>query len=105
MIELKPHLMLSKEMSWTPCYLKSEADKEISRLKRELWLARAMRADDAAHWTVYVTYMHFHEHSIYEFDGEDILHRHNRNLGGFRLWCSKWENVKDKCLKKAKEYK
>lgn len=32
MAELKPHLMLNKEMSWIPCYLKSEADKLIAEL-------------------------------------------------------------------------
>lgn len=82
-----------------------DAGMENCRLKRALWLARAMRADDAAHWTVYVTYMHYHENSFYAFDGDDIFHRHNKNLDGFKFWCSKWETVKDKCLKKADEYK
>ena len=82
-----------------------DAGMENRRLKRALWIARAMRADDAAHWTVYVTYMHYHENSFYAFDGDDIFHRHNKNLDGFKLWCSKWETVKGKCLKKAEEYK
>lgn len=33
MSELKHQLMLNKEMSWVPCYLKSEADKYIADLE------------------------------------------------------------------------
>ena len=33
MIELKYQLMLNKDMSWVPCYLKSEADKFIADLE------------------------------------------------------------------------
>lgn len=33
MSELKHQLMLNKNMSWVPCYLKSEADKVIAELK------------------------------------------------------------------------
>lgn len=35
MSELKYQLMLNKERSWVPCYLKSEADKVIAELKKE----------------------------------------------------------------------
>ena len=35
MSELKSQLMLNKEMSWVPCYLKSEADKVLARLKEQ----------------------------------------------------------------------
>lgn len=33
--ELKHQLMLNKEMSWVPCYLKSEADSVIDELKEK----------------------------------------------------------------------
>ena len=33
MSELKYQLMLNKDMSWVPCYLKSEADKVIADLE------------------------------------------------------------------------
>lgn len=33
MSELKHHVMLNKEHSWVPCYIKSEADKVIAELK------------------------------------------------------------------------
>ena len=33
MSELKYQLMLNKDMSWVPCYLKSEADKFIADLE------------------------------------------------------------------------
>ena len=36
MTELKPHLMLNREMSWIPCYLKSEADKLIAELNTRI---------------------------------------------------------------------
>lgn len=34
MSELKYQLMLNKDMSWVPCYLKSEADKFIADLEK-----------------------------------------------------------------------
>ena len=33
MSELKYQLMLNKDMSWVPCYLKSEVDKQIKELE------------------------------------------------------------------------
>lgn len=36
MAELKTHLMLNREMSWIPCYLKSEADEELAKLNRQV---------------------------------------------------------------------
>lgn len=36
MSELKYQLMLNKEMSWVPCYLKSEADKVIAEKDKEI---------------------------------------------------------------------
>lgn len=33
MAELKHQLMLNKDMSWVPCYLKSEVDKQIKELE------------------------------------------------------------------------
>ena len=36
MSELKLYLMLNKEMSWVPCYLKSEADKVIAEKDKEI---------------------------------------------------------------------
>ena len=41
MSELKYQLMLNKDMSWVPCYLKSEADKVIARHKYKRCLAMA----------------------------------------------------------------
>lgn len=33
MSELKYQLMLNKDMSWVPCYLKSDVDKQIKELE------------------------------------------------------------------------
>lgn len=46
MIELKYQLMLNKDMSWVPCYIKSEADKVIAELKAQ----KAQAEDDCAYW-------------------------------------------------------
>ena len=46
MSELKYQLMLNKDMSWVPCYLKSEADKVIAELKAQ----KAQAEDDCAYW-------------------------------------------------------
>lgn len=83
------------------------ADKynEIRRLKRALWLARASRAYGAQYWGAYVEYVHLHEKSFYEFDGDDIFKRDNRNNDSFREWNRRWVLVKRKCLAKAEEYK
>ena len=35
MSELKYQLMLNKDMSWVPCYLKSDVDKQIKELEEE----------------------------------------------------------------------
>lgn len=35
MSELKHQLMLNKNMSWVPCYLKSEVDKVIAELEEK----------------------------------------------------------------------
>jgi hypothetical protein len=42
MSELKYKLMLSKDMSWVPCYLKSEADKVIAEKDAEIAAFKAM---------------------------------------------------------------
>ena len=46
MIELKHQFMLNKDMSWVPCYLKSEADKVIAELNAQ----KAQAEDDCAYW-------------------------------------------------------
>lgn len=35
MSELKYQLMLNKDMSWVPCYIKSEVDKQIKELEEK----------------------------------------------------------------------
>ena len=82
MSELKYQLMLNKDMSWVPCYIKSEVDAIIAglkgenrKLKRALWLARAERAKEMCQRLL-----------IQGFD-------------------PKWEEVERKCRAKAEEYK
>ena len=77
---------LSNEMR--PYYLKSEADAEIRRLKRALWLARAEWARSSA-----LSY-----HLIESHPNKDVAATYKRKA-------NKWENAKDKCLKKAEEYR
>lgn len=36
MDDLKHQLMLNKDMSWEPCYLKSDVDKYVEKLKFEI---------------------------------------------------------------------
>lgn len=43
MSELKHQLMLNKNMSWVPCYLKSEADKVIAEKDAEIARLKAIR--------------------------------------------------------------
>lgn len=82
-----------------------DANMENRRLKRALWLTRAMRANIEQYWTNYVMYVHEHPNSFYEFDGDDVFHRYNKNNDSFRIWNHRWQKVKCKCLKKAEEYK
>ena len=51
MSELKHKLMLSKDMSWVPCYLKSEADKVIAHNKYKRCLAMAKLCNEK--WLVH----------------------------------------------------
>ena len=46
MSELKHQLMLNKEMSWVPCYLKSEADKVLDAKNKALELAKVLVKKD-----------------------------------------------------------
>lgn len=48
MSELKYQLMLNKDMSWVPCYIKSEADKVIAEMDKELRHQKYKRCLDKA---------------------------------------------------------
>ena len=56
--------------------------EEIRRLRRALWLARALRARDIQRWWLSVTLAPITERA-----------------------CRVWNNIEIKCLKKAEEYK
>ena len=64
------------------------ASKQIRRLKRALWLARAEWARSSA-----LSY-----HLIESHPDKDVAATYKRKA-------NKWEKAKDKCLKKAEEYK
>ena len=70
-------------------YLKSDADKEIHRLRREVWLARAKRALDKIAW------FKLWNCSISTMDPEDSAKQE---------W-DKWKKNLGKFLKRAEEYK
>lgn len=77
----------------------------INDLFRNVWCARAMRASCEKSWIMYLKYVHDHPNSFYEFDGDDIISRDNKNFDGFRLWVSRWEKVERKCSECADKYK
>ena len=64
-----------------------DANMEIRRLKRALWLARAEWARSSA-----LSY-----HLIESHPDKDVAATYKRKA-------NKWEKAKDKCLKKSKEY-
>ena len=64
------------------------ASKQIRRLKRALWMARAKRARSSA-----LSY-----HLIESHPDKDVAATYKRKA-------NKWEKAKDKCLKKAEEFK
>lgn len=76
----------SKDGAWI---LKSEADKEIKRLERALWIARAERAIEKIAW------FKLWNASISTMNPED----------GARQEYDKWKKNLGKFLKKAEEYK
>ena len=113
MSELKSYDLVDIQDYRGEVYLKSEADKVIAekdkeieslkashyaemvdagmrerRLTRALWLARAEWARSAA-----LSY-----HLIENHPNKDVAATYERKA-------NKWEKVKDKCLKKAEEYK
>ena len=65
-----------------------DANMENRRLKRALWIARAEWARSSA-----LSY-----HLIEDHPDKDVAATYKRKA-------NKWEKVKDKCLKKAEEYK
>ena len=56
MSELKHQLMLNKDMSWVPCYLKSEADKVIAHNKYKRCLGIAAVCFEKSYSTTLVKY-------------------------------------------------
>lgn len=83
----------------------AELKDENRRLKRALWLARALKANAEQSWSAYIKYVHVHEKSFYVFDGDDIFCRYNRNNDSFKGWYHRWMSVERKCRAKAEEYK
>lgn len=80
--------------------------KEELKAKRALWMARAKRARDAQEYGNYWKYVHFHEKSIFNFDGLEIVNRYyEQYTDGFDMWCHRWTKVEQICIKKAEEYK
>ena len=65
-----------------------DANMEVRRLRRALWIARAEWARSSA-----LSY-----HLIESHPNKDVAETYKRKA-------NKWEKVKDKCLKKAEEYK
>ena len=65
-----------------------DANMENRKLKRALWLARAEWARSSA-----LSY-----HLIENHPNKDVAETYKRKA-------NKWEKAKDKCLKKAEEYK
>lgn len=124
-MELKHQLMLNKEMSWVPCYIKSEADTVIAelkaeekrkdgvgkrwfercmeartenfKLKRALWIARARNARNMKAYENLDNYTSNHpsRNSRWNYISSQR----------YDCWFYAWEKVERKCLKKAEEYK
>ena len=112
MSELKHQLMLNKERSWVPCYLKSEVDvaiaklnakiaekdAEILKLKRALWVTRtAMAKFEKDRWDAFL----------------DCGNKRNRKdpawvktgkLLEVSEWRKLWTDNERKCRAKAKQY-
>ena len=91
MSELKHKLMLNKERSWVPCYLKSEADKVIAHHKYKRCLAMA----------VYAMYHHYRMLEIYgrSLDNDRAVFKINYGL----RWRWRWLALADKfTVKEAK---
>jgi hypothetical protein len=83
-------------------YLKSEVDKEIRRLKRALWLARASEASkEVNYWTT----QDDSSYAIVDFNvrHETIVSHKSPHHRPYK-WLLIWENVERKCLKKAEEF-
>ena len=76
----------------------AEKDNEIRRLKRALWLARAMRASsEIEHWKYINRFFNGYRYNI----------NHVRNVYEKRTpidWLYVWNCVERKCIEKAEEY-
>lgn len=126
MSELKHKLMLNKERSWVPCYLKSEADKVIAEKDAEIEKLKAIRKVHIEAITSMGAGLHQDseeirklkralykacanwakcEEQINNRDAYDALEYLPSSEDKFRKREKRWCEMATKCLKKAEEYR
>lgn len=89
---------------WQMAELKvSKAEKEIRRLKRALWLARAERAEARKNYW-YARCCHEGDKYLWSIDGSAVKYIGCIKRTNFD-WLKVWSEVENKCRAKAEEYK
>ena len=80
-----------------------DANMEIRRLRRELWIARAHRAEARKNYW-HARSCHEGDKDLLSIDGSAVKY-----IGCIKRtifdWLKVWSEIEIKCLKKAKEYK
>lgn len=95
---------------YTKVCFKYDADAEIRKANRALWITRAMRNKDLRTLSNFLKYVESHAEKIpsmynYPTRGYPGTYLHNRMLESFETWCRRFRIAEVKCLKKAEEYK
>lgn len=104
MSELKHQLMLNREMSWVPCYLKSEADRYIA----ELQSANQLEIDEWYNKLMHHKYKRCLAMAEYCASELEIAFRDTcieRSVQGcvfFRRWLNIWRDLAEKFKEMAK---
>lgn len=100
MSELKYQLMLNKDMSWVPCYLKSEADKAIAELKARIAELERMDTEHTlqiAKMNGYISHLE-EERRWRKFSeekpekGQKVLFRAKYKTDNIRTWIGEFRN-------------
>jgi hypothetical protein len=89
MRELKYQLMLNKDMSWVPCYLKSEADKVIADLEESHKKEVGQLLIDIAELKKEKEYVIEHTAEVINAQEREIQHQKYKRCLAMAKWCER----------------
>lgn len=106
-MELKHQFMLNKEMSWVPCYIKSEADMVIAELKAELKAEENRKDGVGKRWFERCMEMRTENRRLRRALYKACANWAHFAVAFFSSYATKekWRKMENKCRAKEDEYK